>query len=308
MVHETPKTGKPHIGIWLWPNTGDYAAASILKGIQSADLDQEVNLVIANAVGGDWDSFFDSEARFLKSIAEDPQGAGLIIWYLGGHRNLEALQAVRDAGVPMVFVDRLPPSDFVSDFVGTHNAAAAQRGVQHLIEQGHRNIALISNIEPVSSVQEREEGYKRALRDAGIPFRDEYVIRDLVDGPEGADSALNSCLNLDEPPTAIFAVNDHIALQVCDALRERKISIPHQMSVVGFDGLLRWVPGGGYLTTLLQDFEQIGRLAAEMVTQRMATGTPHAYRHVLIDAPLLDRGSTAPPARNRRLPRDIPHP
>ena len=107
---------------------------------------------------------------------------------------------------------------------------------------------------------------------------------------------------METPPTAIFAVNDHIALQVCDALRERKIAIPYQMSVIGFDGLLRWVPGGGYLTTSLQDFERIGRLAAELVYHRMGFGTADACRHILLDAPLLVRGTTAPPVqRNTSL-------
>lgn len=289
---------KPHIGIWLWPNTGDFAAASILKGIQSADLGQEVNLVVANAIGTDWDSIFESEAKFLRSVAEDPQGAGVIIWYLGGDRNLDALRDLQSQNVPVVFVDRLPPAGYDADFVGTHNEGAAQRSVKHLIDLGHRRIALVSNIEPVSSVREREAGYVRALREAGIAVRDEYILRDLVDGPEGANSVVDICLNLGEPPTAIFAVNDHIALQVCDTLRGRNISIPHQMSVIGFDGLLRWVPGGGYLTTSLQDFERIGRLAAETVIHRMNSEGHGAYRHIMLDAPLLDRGSTAqPPAR-----------
>ncbi len=306
-TYSLSKLRKPNIGIWLWPHTGDYAAASILKGIQSADLGQDVNLVVANAVDGDWDSIFESEAKFLKSVANDPQVAGIIIWYLGGERNLEALRALRTERVPIVFVDRLPPVEFDADFVGTHNEASAQRSVQHLIELGHRKIAFINNIEPVSSVREREAGYVRALKEAGIPFNPDYIIHDLVDGPEGVDSALDTCLGLADPPTAIFAVNDHIALQICDALRDRKISIPHQMSVIGFDGLLRWLPGGGYLTTSLQDFERIGRLAAEMVFHRIRTGVPKAYRHALLDAPLLDRGSTAAPnVRDSSLHRSIP--
>ena len=289
------KTGKRHIGIWLWPNTGDYAAASILKGIQGTDIGEDVRLLVANAVGGDWESIFDSEANFLRSMAEDPEEAGVIVWYLGGRRNLSALQALRASGVQLVFVDRLPPSEFPADFVGTDNEAVARRTVQHLISLGHRNIAFLSNIEPVSSVREREAGYRRALKDAGIPFRDGYVLRDLVDVREGVESALLACLKLEVQPTAIFAVNDHIALQVCEVLQDRKISVPQQMSVVGFDGVLRWIPGGGYLTTHLQDFERIGQLAAEMVIKRMTSGAPTAYRHVLLDAPLLDRGSVGPP-------------
>ena len=288
-------SGKSNIAIWLWPNTGDYAAASILKGIQSADIGNDFNLVVANAGDGDWDSIFESESKFLMESHQDPQVAGLIIWYLGGERNLPALRSVRESHIPIVFVDRQPPTEFCADFVGTHNEGAAQRAVQHLIELGHRQIALLSNIEPVSSVRERESGYSRALREAGIPFRPEYIIRDQEDGPEGVDSLLDQLLSMDVPPTAIFAVNDHIALQVCDALRERKIAIPNQMSVIGFDGLLRWVPGGGHLTTSLQDFERIGRLAAELVYQRMGLGTVDACRHILLDAPLLVRGTTAPP-------------
>jgi LacI family transcriptional regulator len=106
---------------------------------------------------------------------------------------------------------------------------------------------------------------------------------------------LEACLSLDEQPTAIFAVNDHIALQVCEVLHDRKISVPEQVSVLGFDGILRWVPGGGYLTTHLQDFERVGQYAAEMVIQRMTSGPHLAYRHVLLDAPLLDRGTIGPP-------------
>ncbi len=300
-------SGKSNIAIWLWPNTADYAAASILKGIQSADMGPDINLVVANAATGDWDTIFESEARFLRSVAEDPQVAAAIIWYLGGERNLPALRDAREAQVPIVFVDRLPPGTFDGDFVGTHNEGAAQRAVQHLIDLGHRKIALISNIEQVSSVLGRETGYIRALRHAGIPINPDYILRDLVDGPEGVETALDLCLGMAEPPTAIFGVNDHIALQVCDALRDRKISIPHHMSVIGFDGLLRWVPGGGYLTTSLQDFERIGRSAAELANHRICTGAPTAYRHILLDAPLLDRGSTAPPGvRDSALYQSIP--
>lgn len=299
------KVGKPNIGIWLWPHTGDYAAATILKGIQSVDLGQEINLVVANAVGGDWDSIFDSEARFLRTVAEDPQSAGAILWYLGGHRNIAALCELRKQGVPLVFVDRLPPDEFAADFVGTDNEAAAHRAIRHLIQLGHRRIAIISNIEAVSSVRERESGYLRALKEAGLPVCAEYIQHDPVDDARGVDSVLDAWLDLAEPPTAIFGVNDHIALQICDALRDRGISVPHQMSVIGFDGLLRWVPGGGYLTTLMQDFERIGRLAAEIVAQRMESGPTTVFRHFMLDAPILDRGSTAEPRKkNRPLQRD----
>src|SRR5579862_3728545 len=180
-----PVVGRRHIGIWLWPNTADYAAASILKGIQRSHLGSDVRLVIGHAAGRDWESRWESEARFLRTLAEDPEEAGAIVWYLGGERNLADLRRVRDAGVPIVFIDRLPPKAFVADYVGTNNQWAAETGVRHLIELGHRRVALVTNLDQVSSVFQREQGYRAALDAAGIRFDPCLVQRDSVDEPEG---------------------------------------------------------------------------------------------------------------------------
>lgn len=294
-LRRSENTTTKHIGIWLWPNANDFVASSILKGIQSAGFGSDVRLTISSACGMDWSSIFDDEAEFLESMAKDPCGAGLIIWYLGAQRNIAALQRLRNAGLPMVFVDRLPPEELNADFVGSDNEAGARRAVQHLIELGHRNIALVSNIDPVSSVQDRETGYRRALREAGIPVNENYIQKDLLDSYEGAEAALRALFALPEPPTAIFAVNDLIALQIYEILQNKGVSIPSHISVVGFDGLLRWVPGGGYLTTCIQDFQRMGQIAAEIMVQRLEGGSPSAFKHVLLDSPLSDRGSTAPP-------------
>jgi LacI family transcriptional regulator len=294
-THNIRPTGRRHIGIWLWPNTGDYAAACILKGIQSSELAKDIRLVIGHAAGGDWDSRLASEARFLRTMTEDPEGAGVIVWYLGGDHNLPALQAVRTAGIPMVFIDRLPPAGFSSDYVGTNNETAAFLAVQNLTNQGHRRVGLISNVDPASSVAERETGYQRALNAAGIPFDPDLIQRDVVDEPSGVEAALDHLLFLSNPPTGIFCINDQLALQAYEALARREVKVPEQISIIGFDGLLRWVPGGGYLTTVEQDFYRMGRLAAELVIERMTSGRPEAYKHLLLDAPLADHGSTASP-------------
>jgi len=200
----------------------------------------------------------------------------------------------------MVFIDRLPPKGFAADFVGTNNVTSAVNGVEHLIGLGHRKIGLITNMEPVSSVKDREAGYSTALQYAGIALDPSYIQRDSVDEPEGVEAALEALLNLDHPPTAIFCINDLLALQVYEAIYRRGLSVPGDISVLGFDGLLRWLPGSGYLTTMAQDFRRIGQLAAELIQERMSSGKPDAFIHMLIDAPLLDRGSTGPPPASSR--------
>ncbi len=287
--------GIRHISIWLWPNTRDFCAASILQGIQSAAVPADLRLVVGNVVSGDWTSVLDSEAAFLQSVAADPQAAGLILWYLGGLKNLKHLEAVREAGVPIVFVDRQPPVGFDADFVGTDNEGAAQRGVHYLIDRGHRRIALVTNADKVSSVLARESGYRRALKDAGIPADPDLVFEDSRDGPEGVEMILDSLLASENPPTAIFGINDLVALQIYESLGKRGISVPEDISVLGFDGLLRWVPGRGALTSAHQEFERIGQTATELVLERISQGFFSAHRHVLFDAPVKPLGSTDRP-------------
>lgn len=284
------------IGIWLWPNTAEYCASSILKGIQFAELPRDVRLVVANVPGGrDWEACLEAEERYLLELAEDPRVMGSILWYLGGERNRHALAKVRAAGIPLVFVDRLPPPGFEADFVGSDNESAARRSMKHLIDLGHRRIALITNSDAVSSVMERETGYRRALNEARIPFERELVFQDMVDEPEGVEVALDELLQLPDPPTAIVAINDHVALQVNAALQARGISVPGDISLSGFDGMLRWVPGGGFLTTCCQEFERIGQVATELLFQRSKGIFGATFRHVLLDAPLMIAGSTAEP-------------
>jgi len=285
-----------YLGIWIWPNVGEYGASTIVKGIQRAVKDPSVRLMISNAVGEDWDSRLESEESFLLRIASDPHAMGVIVWYLGGDQNLPALQALRAAKIPVVFIDRLPPAGFEADYVGTDNVGSSRQLVKHLIDLGHRRIAYVTNLDDVSAVHEREAGYRQALEMAGIEFDPSlmftYAVGDDDHYEPEAARLVDEILATENPPTAICAVNDTAALTLYEALMHKGIRIPSQMSIVGFDGLLRWLPSGGYLTSACQSFERIGEIAADLLLERSHSGTPLAYRHVLLDAPISDKGST----------------
>lgn len=283
-----------YIATWLWPNSGEFAASKILQGIQSVVSGSNLRLCVDHAVGQDWESRFESEDRFLRSMASDPHVAGAIVWYIGRDRNLPALQAVRDAGLPLVLVDRTAPAGFDTDYVGSDNQRAACQIVRHLIGLGHTRIAILTNVDTVSTVIAREAGYRQALSESGIHICPEMMSRLDRDEDAAMDVAVESLLGLSNPPTAIFAVNDLMALQAYDFLNRRGVQIPRQLSVAGFDGLLRWVPGGGHLTSACQDFERIGQVAAELIIDRLENGDRRTCRHVLLDAPLMDRGSSGP--------------
>jgi DNA-binding LacI/PurR family transcriptional regulator len=107
-----------------------------------------------------------------------------------------------------------------------------------------------------------------------------------------ASEIVERLLSLSEPPTAVFAVTDYIALAVVHALQERGLRVPEDMAVVGFDDLEQWFPQKPFLTTVRQPFMRIGAEAARMLLQRLQGGATSRYRHVLLEASLIVRQST----------------
>lgn len=296
------ETKRRSIGLWLWPNSNDPAMANVLQGICQA-LDHEVyRLVIGNVVWDSWDSVCRSEARFLEQMTEDQDISGVLLWYLSGQVNLPALRKVRAANIPIVFMDRRPPIGFDADYVGIDNEHSAEEIVRHLIAQGHRRIAHITNGDNASTVAERLAGYRQALTKAQIPFQPELVVQ-ANEGSLQAAAAMHAelaerLLCLPDPPTAAFAVNDVLAERFITALTARGLRVPEDMAVAGFDGIERWTRAKPFLTTMHQPLELIGKRAAKLLLQRMEAGPSTAYQHILLDTPLSVHGSTRPARRD----------
>jgi len=232
-------------------------------------------------------------------LRKSPSVAGAIIWP-GIEDTVSAYRELSQNGMPFVFVDREPPAPLEADMVATNNRRAARTAVQHLIEQGHRHIAIVANSEDVSSVRDRIDGYRDALAAAGLeaPTADPFRIPTGIgaDAAERAKEIVRSMQGLGSPPTAIFAVNDQVAMHLYDAIHVLGYRVPHDFSLVGFDWFMRWVPSGGHLTTVCQHFEEIGRIAVDLLLERIDSQAPYVARHIYVDAPLVDKGSTSPPA------------
>jgi LacI family transcriptional regulator len=231
-------------------------------------------------------------------MARDADIAGVLLWYLGGTRNLPALQALRDANIPLVFLDREPPPGFDADYVGIDNEYSAREVVTHLLRLGHRRIAHVSNVDPGSTVAARLSGYRQALEAEGVSYRPELVVAaPFIPPGSSAEShyyadLVDRLLSLPDPPTAIWAVNDCHALCVLGALRARGVRVPEDVALAGFDGIERWLPGPSFLTTACQPFERMGVRAIERLLQRIEFGPAAPYQHVIMDAQLSIHGST----------------
>jgi len=149
-----------------------------------------------------------------------------------------------------------------------------------------------------SSVRDRMDGYRLALMDAGISLRDDFFFEFRRQAQEDcaacAKRTLLQILECPNPPTAIFAVNDGIALELHQAARLLKIPIPEQCSLMGFDWLMRVLPSGGDVTTVSQPFDLIGRVAAQRLLARINSPSDPP-RHVMFNAPVVIRETTGAP-------------
>lgn len=162
----------------LWPVSVFAGGAAILRGIYQALDHTSYRLIVESPRTAGWEQVEQDEAVLLQQMVEEPDVAGAIVWYMGGERNLPILRLVREGGIPIVFIDRLPPRTFPADLVGVDNQYAAEQVVKHLIDMGHHRIAHITNVDRAPTVQHRKEGYRIALRKAGIPLRPEYELVD----------------------------------------------------------------------------------------------------------------------------------
>jgi LacI family transcriptional regulator len=172
---------------------------------------------------------------------------------------------------PVVAVD---PSNDCPDCpaVIATNHAGAMAAMAHLIELGHTRIGFIGGRPDLQSAQRRLQGYEDALRQAGIAMDPELVVVGDFTNEVGQERA-RQLLSLREPPTAIFAANDQMAMGTIEAAREAGLRVPEDLSVIGFDNIPEAAYFGPALTTVDQFMDRMGYVATEMLIA-LAQGEP----------------------------------
>ncbi|HSK97414.1 MAG TPA: LacI family DNA-binding transcriptional regulator [Euzebyales bacterium] len=209
----------------------------------------------------------------------------------------EQLEAFRAAGLPLVVIDPVGVADGVPS-VGATNWAGGLSATEHLIALGHHRIAVLGGRQAALCARARVHGYRAALEAAGIP-PDDRLVRYGDFEFELAYRSTGELLDLDDPPTGIFATSDTQAFGVVEAARVRGLRVPQDLSVVGFDDLSisRWAAPP--LTTVRQPMAAMGQVACQTLV-RLAAGEPLASTRVELATELIVRESTAPPRTSTR--------
>ncbi|WP_068111895.1 LacI family DNA-binding transcriptional regulator [Tropicimonas marinistellae] len=275
----------------LVPNLSNPFFARILSGIAEIMSEAGYNVLIT-----DTSPMSHDEHRFPEYFRLN-QTDGLII--LDGMLNRELLlnRGAPDARAPMVFacewIDEIRRPTVTID-----NRAASEMAVRHLVRLGHRKIGHVGGPPDNVLTTSRRDGTREALRAAGLPVRADW----FYDGDFSLDSgaaAARSWLASKDRPTGIHLASDEMAMGFIGELHRAQVSVPQDVSVVGFDDLEiapHFVPP---LTTIHQPRIEIGRAAAKMLLERMRTPPQDRTRRpaprVVLPVELVERLSTAPP-------------
>ncbi|MEU0202421.1 MULTISPECIES: LacI family DNA-binding transcriptional regulator [unclassified Streptomyces] len=195
------------------------------------------------------------------------------------------LKSHRTAGLPVVFLDR-PGVGLSTDSVVSSNRAGAQEGVAHLIAHGHRRIGFVGDL-PVKLYTRRERlaGYRAALQKADIPYDRSLVVS--AHDQQGAEAVTAQLLERPDPPTALFAGNNIMALGIVAELARSKRK---HVAVVAFDDISLAEALEPALTVVAQAPEEIGRSAATTALARL-DGDRSRARTITVPTRLVVRGS-----------------
>jgi DNA-binding LacI/PurR family transcriptional regulator len=257
-----------------------YGPASMLYGFERAAHDAYF-VSVASLPALDRRSMLDAVDRFLGQGIE-----GIIV--IATQDTAVAALAHVPPEVPLVAVGCGTKASVTS--VAIDNAAGAAAATRHLLGLGHRTVYHVAGQSSCLDAQERIDGWRQALREVGAP--EPTVL--AGDWSSASGYRLGAELAADPEATAIFCGNDPMALGVMRALAERGLRVPEDVSIVGFDD----VPEAGYylppLTTVRQDFGEVGRQALSALVDRMSGAIPAGPR-VRVAPQLIVRASAAGP-------------
>ncbi|SRR5579875_74953 len=239
----------------------------------------------------------DREVSLLEHLRHgQTDGAVLIL----PQESPAELRQLKDQGFPFVVADPLYELDESIPVVASSNTRGANQATAHLLQLGHQRIGVITGPADGLATRGRLQGYHAALAAAGImPDPDLQVEGDFLmpSGQAGAERLLD----LDDPPTAIFAFNDPMACGVVRTARARGLRVPEDLSVVGFDDTVEAQVAEPPLTTVRQPLAELGRLSVTLLLSLLHQQWAEPLR-VELATRMVVRSSTGPvpPRRHKR--------
>ncbi len=254
---------------------------TVARGVEDAAHLEGFSVVLCNT-----DESESKQSQYVDLLLQK-QVDGFVLVPAGN--DLKALLRIQKRGVPVVVVDRRVPVP--ADSVRCDSETGAYHLTQHLLERGHRRIAALSGSRTVSTATDRVTGYRRALEDAGVPVDERLIFHRSFTQQAGYEMT-TAVVEVSPRPTALFAVNNFIAIGAIRALRAAGLRVPEDMALVAFDDLPLTLIIEPFLTVASQPAYEMGQRATELLLSRLAGGGEENPVEIVLPTVLTVRSSS----------------
>jgi LacI family transcriptional regulator len=279
------RSGKSKLVGVIIPRNNSSFFSSVLKNIEEVLNSNGYNIIITQSYES-----FEKECKCIESLLFT-QVDGIIASMANETSDFSFYEKIKAKGIPLVLFDRGELGLDV-DYVGIDDYQTSFKIVDHLVAQGCQKIAHLGGFDDTRVYGNRIKGYKDAIKKHGMTVDDAIISRSKLLIEDGR-TIMKRLLNLPSPPDAIYAASDFAALGALQVLQENKIKVPEEMALVGFSN----EPFTSYLSpsisTVNQNSEQIGKLAAEAFLNRIENPLEEGeINKIIIETELLVRASS----------------
>lgn len=254
----------------------------LARGAEDKANEEGYNIIFCNT-----DDDLNKEEKYINMLMEKMVDG--IIFTAASRRN-GCFESLKKITIPIILVDRDIDFDGVKGKITVDNLSGAYEGMKHLLNCGYRKIPFLSGPLSNRSSLDRLEGYKRALGEFGVDFKEEYILEGEYDsdwGYDGVKQILKDITAFD----AIFCGSDVIAIGAIKSLKEQGIKVPMDVGILGFDDIYMAKLVNPELTTIKQPNYEMGYKAVEMLIDVLEKKTQH-NEHLILDTKLIIRNST----------------
>jgi LacI family transcriptional regulator, repressor for deo operon, udp, cdd, tsx, nupC, and nupG len=274
------RTSESRLLLILIPSISNPFYLEIIKGIEHVAISQNYNILLCETDSNPEKEniYFDLVRKKMADgiISMDPAVNVKTLKKLAeDYPIIQCSEYEECTGIPYVTID---------------NEEASYRAVKHLIQIGHTKIALLNADEKYLFARQRKMGYKRALEENGISLKNEYIIPTQTLSFENGQHAMKKILNLQDRPTAVFAVSDLLAIGALKEINVSGLHVPNDIAVVGFDKIDFSNMTNPALTTIAQPMQRMGNVAARMLIEKIKG---EEVESIILDHELVIRESTS---------------
>ncbi len=262
------------------PDVSNPFFTEVARGVEDAASKRDYAVFLCNS-----DESATKEERYVNVLIQQ-QVRGVLI--TPADMKSDRLDVMRDRGISVALLDREIKGRKQCS-VSVDDVHGGQIAIEYLAGLGHKNIAWVCGPESIPQVADRGAGVAKAAKVAGSKI--ETIRVSLMNSTNGEEAA-RKILELDVLPTAIFCANDLLALGVMHSLLARKVRVPEQVSVLGYDNI-EFAPSAAVpLSSIAQPSYQMGVTAADLLLNECEDGDSHEHQQIRFQPQLVERAST----------------